>query len=145
MQVNTRGVYLAIQIAGRSMIPFGAGRSSVTASTNALSMGSGLIAFNASKAAAVALVRTSAMELAPHGVTVNAVAPGLIRAPMTKGLTSDPEAAQRSSKSIPLRQFGEPEEVAAAVAFLASDEAAWITGHVLVVDGGQTLGTPFPA
>jgi NAD(P)-dependent dehydrogenase (short-subunit alcohol dehydrogenase family) len=84
------------------------------------------------------------MELAPSGVTVNAVGPGLIATDLTAGLTRDPERSAAYLRQIPIGRFGTPADVAAAVAFLVSPEADWITGHLLVVDGGQTLGTPFP-
>lgn len=144
MALNLRGVFLAIRAAGRVMAAQGSGRVVAVASTNAFWMETTLAAYNASKAGVVALVRTAAMELAPSGVTVNAVGPGLIATDLTAGLTRDPERAAAYLRQIPMGHFGTPADVAGAVAFLVSPEAAWITGHLLVVDGGQTLGTPFP-
>jgi NAD(P)-dependent dehydrogenase (short-subunit alcohol dehydrogenase family) len=103
-----------------------------------------LVAYNASKAGVLAMTRTAAMELAPYGITVNAVGPGLIQTDLTRSLTDDPASAAIYLRQIPAGRFGTPEDVAGAVAFLASPDASWITGHLLVVDGGQTLGTPWP-
>jgi NAD(P)-dependent dehydrogenase (short-subunit alcohol dehydrogenase family) len=114
----------------------------VTASTNAFWLESNLAHYNASKAAALAFARSAALDLAPEGIRVNAVSPGLIRTRLTRFVTENPERAQGYLRQIPLARFGEPEDVAAAVAFLASDDAAWITGQQIVVDGGQTIGTP---
>jgi glucose 1-dehydrogenase len=82
------------------------------------------------------------MELAPYGITVNAVGPGMIETDLTRDMIQDPERSRVYLGQIPAGRFGLPRDVAGAVAFLVSADAAWITGHVLVVDGGQTLGTP---
>jgi 3-oxoacyl-[acyl-carrier protein] reductase len=88
----------------------------------------------ASKAGLIGLTKALAKELAPRGITVNAVAPGFIATEMTASLAE--EVRQRMLQAIPLGFFAEPKDVAAAVAFLASEEARYITGHVLQVDGG---------
>ena len=77
-------------------------------------------------------------------IRVNSVAPGLIRTRLTRHVTEDAGNAADYLARIPLGRFGESTDVATAICFLASDEADWITGHDLVIDGGQTLGTPFP-
>jgi NAD(P)-dependent dehydrogenase (short-subunit alcohol dehydrogenase family) len=143
--INLRGAFIGVQAAARAMRALGnGGRIVVTASTNSFWMETDLVAYNASKAGALAMTRTAAMELARDGITVNAVGPGLIATDLTRSVTDDPENAASYLRQIPAGRFGTPDDVAGAVAFLVSPDAAWITGHLLVVDGGQTLGTPFP-
>ena len=143
--INLRGAFLGVQAAARAMRAIGnGGRIVVTSSTNAFWMETDLAAYNASKAGVLAMTRTAAMELAPYGITVNAVGPGLIATDLTRSVTDDPANAAIYLRQIPAGRFGTPDDVAGAVAFLVSPDAAWITGHLLVVDGGQTLGTPFP-
>jgi 3-oxoacyl-[acyl-carrier protein] reductase len=144
MAINLRGVFVGVQLAGRVMREQGGGRIVATASTNAFWMETDLAAYDASKAGVVGLIRTAAMELAPYGITVNAVGPGMVATDLTRHLTEHPERSQVYLRQIPAGRFGTPGDVAGAVAFLVSPDAAWITGHVLVVDGGQTLGTPMP-
>lgn len=143
--INLRGAFLGVQAAARAMRAIGnGGRIVVTSSTNAFWMETELAAYNASKAGVLAMTRTAAMELAMYGITVNAVGPGLIATDLTRSVTDDPANAATYLRQIPAGRFGTPDDVAGAVAFLVSPDASWITGHLLVVDGGQTLGTPFP-
>jgi NAD(P)-dependent dehydrogenase (short-subunit alcohol dehydrogenase family) len=145
LAVNLGGVFVGVQVAARAMRALAnGGRIVVTCSTNAFWMETDLAAYNASKAGVLAMTRTAAMELAPYGITVNAVGPGLIATDLTRSVTDDPSNAAAYLRQIPAGRFGTPEDVAGAVAFLVSPDASWITGHLLVVDGGQTLGTPFP-
>jgi meso-butanediol dehydrogenase / (S,S)-butanediol dehydrogenase / diacetyl reductase len=93
-----------------------------------------------SKHAIVGLTREMAMEVGPLGIRVNAVAPGMIRTPMTEVMFQDPEDERRIRASHPIGREGQPEEVAAAVLFLASDQASFVTGVILPVDGGYSAG-----
>lgn len=151
--VNLRGAFLLTQVAARVMVGGADGRGGASgaggrivlvASTNAIAPEAGSTAYNVSKAGVVGLTRAAALELAASGVCVNAVGPGLVRTDMTSATVDDPAAAAWYLDHIPTRRFGTPQDVAAAVAFLVSDDAAWITGHHLVVDGGQTIGLDVP-
>jgi NAD(P)-dependent dehydrogenase (short-subunit alcohol dehydrogenase family) len=107
------------------------------ASIGGLEAGPGIGVYRASKAALIHLTRQLAYELGP-GVRVNAVAPGLVRTRLSSALWEDD--GEQWASTLPLERLGEPDDVAASVAFLASDEASWITGDALVMDGGQLLG-----
>lgn len=95
-------------------------------------------AYSASKGGVVALTRAMAVSYARHRIRVNAVAPGWVATPMTVDLLSDPKEAVRVAAACPLNRVATPEEIAGAVLFLASDEASFITGAVLPVEGGAT-------
>src|SRR6266702_8141477 len=81
-------------------------------------------------------------DLAPHGIRVNAVEPGVVRTRLAAFVTEDPAAAADYLRRIPLNRFAEPDDVASAILFLASEEASYITGQALILDGGLTLGMP---
>ncbi len=136
--INLTGVYNTVQIAARIMKAQRTGGSIVlTASTNSYDGEPMLSAYNASKAGVLGILHTAACELGPHRIRVNAVCPGLIRTPLTKGSFDNPAILKDYFRHMPLGRGGEPEEVANSVAFLASDLASYITGAALLVDGGQ--------
>lgn len=136
--INLTGAYNTVQLAASRMKAQRSGGSIVlTASTNSYDGEPMLSAYNASKAGVLGILHTAACELGPHQIRVNAVCPGLIRTPLTKGSFDNPEILKDYFRHMPLGRGGEPEEVANAVAFLASDLASYITGAALLVDGGQ--------
>jgi NAD(P)-dependent dehydrogenase (short-subunit alcohol dehydrogenase family) len=138
MAVNLKGAFLTAQAAGRRMVERGYGRI-VNMSSQAAAVGIRRhAAYSASKAGLEGLTRVLALEWAPHGVTVNAVAPTFIRTPGTAERLDEPEFLEDVLTRIPLGRVGSTTEVAAAVIFLASPSASLITGAVLPVDGGWT-------
>ena len=137
LAVNLTGVFHTVQAAARLMIPRRRGAIVITASTNSYDGEASLMAYNASKAGLLGILHTAANELGPHGIRVNAVCPGLIRTRLTERHFATPEVLKDYFRDVPLGRGGEAEEVAAAIAFLASDLASFITGAALVVDGGQ--------
>jgi NAD(P)-dependent dehydrogenase (short-subunit alcohol dehydrogenase family) len=137
IDINLTGTFLASRAATPALTESGAGSITNLASIFGLVGGSTGSAYAASKGAIVNFTRQMALELAPH-VRVNCVCPGVIETPMTAGLRQDPAWAERVLKRYPLGRFGFPEEIAAAILYLASDEAAFVTGIALPVDGGYT-------
>jgi 3-oxoacyl-[acyl-carrier protein] reductase len=136
--VNVKGALHAIQACLPAMRQGRYGRVVVTSSiTGTVVAGHGLAHYAASKAALLGLMRTAALELVGDGITVNAILPGNVRTPGLDAL--DPALLDRVVASIPLGRLAEPEEVGWAVRFLASEEAAYITGQTLILDGGQLL------
>ena len=136
MNVNVTGTLLCSQAAARLMLRRRWGRIVNIASVAGMrAVGSGRTAYGTSKAAVIALTRQMAVELAEHGITANAVAPGPVDTPMTRALHTD-RFREEYAKAIPMNRYGSTAEIAAAVMYLVSDAASYTSGVVLPVDGG---------
>lgn len=139
--VNLTGTFQTVQDAAAVMARGGRGGAIVvTSSQNAFFPQYSTAAYSATKGALAAMVRAAALDLAGHGIRLNAISPGYIDTPLAAPLVSDPATAAGLMEHVPMRRFGQPGEVASAALFLASAEASYITGANLVVDGGTTLG-----
>ena len=137
LDANLRGAFVAIRAASRGMMKRRWGRIINIASVVGIIGNKGQANYAASKAGLIGLTKSVAKELASRNILINAVAPGFIETDMTAAMT--PEARETLSQQIPLERLGTPNDVAATVAFLASDFASYITGQVLVVDGGLVM------
>lgn len=137
MRVNVTGAYRLAKGVLRGMMKRRWGRIINVSSVVGLIGNPGQTNYGASKAALIGFTKSLAREVASRGITVNAVAPGFIQSDMTDALSA--EQKERLAEKIPMGRIGRPEEVASCVAFLASDDAAYITGHTLVVDGGLAM------
>jgi len=136
MNINLTGTLLCSQRAARLMVPRRWGRIINIASVAGMrAVGKGRTAYGTSKAAVIGLTRQIASELAEHGITANAIAPGPVDTPMTEVLHS-PAFKEAYTSAIPMKRYGRPDEIAGAVSFLASENAAYITGTAIPVDGG---------
>ena len=134
---NLKGTFNCIRFVARQMIKQRSGRIINMASVSGVLGNAGQANYSASKAGVIGLTKSAARELASRGITVNAVAPGFINTEMTEVLSD--KVKEGAVAQIPLGRFGETEDISNAVAFLASDEARYITGQVLNVDGGMAM------
>lgn len=142
MEVDLLGVFRFFRAAIPAMTAAGYGRLLATSSIAGDVQGwPSHVHYTAAKAGVVGLVRSLALDLAPHGITVNAVAPGVVVSPQTEDPINSlgPEGLREFERRVPVGRNGRPDDIAAAFVFLASEEAAYITGRTLVVDGGVTL------
>lgn len=136
LDLHTLGAFESAKLAAAQMD--GRGGGSITFVTSIWGLGAQAMAvpYGAAKAAVAHIARILAVEWAPRGIRVNAIAPGLIETDMTAAVLGDPSIGERLIRTVPQRRAGKPEEVAGAAVFLASPAASYTTGHVLVVDGG---------
>ena len=137
--VNLSGAFYVTQAASQHMISQGSGRIIYIGSSGAITGGGGSAAYSAAKAGINGLVRALSKELAPQGITVNAVLPALIETDLLKDREPDPEKRSHKIARIPVGRFGTPEDVAYMAVFLASEYAGYITGQQIIVDGGSTF------
>lgn len=137
LSINLRGAFVCSRAVARQMLRQKSGRIINIASIVGQIGNAGQANYSASKGGLIALTKTVARELGSRGITANAIAPGFIQTEMTDKLTD--EAREAMLKNVPLQRYGEATEVAKAVVFLAGDDAAYITGHVLNVDGGLAM------
>ncbi len=137
LDTNLKGAFHTIRSAIRQMAKQRSGRIINMSSVSGVTGNAGQANYAASKAGLIGLTKAAAREVASRGITVNAIAPGFIETDMTNVLSD--KVKEASVAQIPLGKFGKPEQVAAAVAFLASEEAGYITGQVIHVDGGMVM------
>lgn len=140
LQVNLDGPFWFSQAFALSALAAGRGGAIVNiASIEAPRPQPNHIAYSASKGALLMLTKAMALDLAEHGVRVNAVGPGVIATPINASLRADPIRSARLQQQIPMLRFGEPREIANVIAFLVSDEASYVTGELVLVDGGWAI------
>jgi NAD(P)-dependent dehydrogenase (short-subunit alcohol dehydrogenase family) len=139
MDTNVKGAFLVARAVARQMVQQGSGTIINMSSMSAASAEPTKAVYAASKGAIALLTKGLALELAPHGIRVNAIAPGYMLTSLVKGgLDADPERKQRVLARIPLGRLGAPEEIGGALVFLASEAASYITGATITIDGGWT-------
>lgn len=138
IQVNLKSAFLCTRAALKPMLKQRWGRIINISSVSGITGNAGQGNYAASKAGLIALTRSIALEVGSRSITCNAVAPGFIETDMTSGLSD--EIKRKAQERVPLGRFGQPEEVANMVLFLSTDAAAYITGQVMVVDGGLSVG-----
>ena len=141
MNVNVKGVFILSQLAARIMKAQGGGCIINTSSIGGLRP-SELSVYSVTKAAVIMLTQNMAKEWGQYNIRVNNIAPGIIKTRLSEALWKDPEVNERALKTIPMLRLGEPEEIASAVVFLASDAGSYITGATIVIDGGRMYEGP---
>lgn len=140
IDINLTGVFLCSQAVAKQLVKQKLGGTIISiASIAAFNRYPGSIAYPVSKGGVVQLTRTMAAELAEHKITVNAIAPGTTLTDMTKKMLADQDAYEREVSMIPLKRFAQPEEIGGLAVYLASDDASYITGEVIVIDGGWLM------
>jgi dehydrogenase/reductase SDR family member 4 len=136
MEPNLKGTFFCCSAVGREMVRQKSGNIVNLASQAGLNPGTSVGAYSISKAGIIMLTRQLALELAPHGIRVNALAPGIIRTEFNRGVWVDPTTAKKVSAAIPMGRMADPDEIAGPALFLASDMSSYMTGAIVNVDGG---------
>jgi NAD(P)-dependent dehydrogenase (short-subunit alcohol dehydrogenase family) len=145
LDINLKGTWYLAQEAARVMVQQGTGGAiAITSSTNAFQPEAGGLAYNTSKSGQVAVMQTAAMELAEHGIRVNAIAPGIVNTRLAAFVVNHPVQSRVFLDRIPMRRFAEPEEMARPILWMCSEDASYLTGELLVVDGAMSVGLPVP-
>jgi NAD(P)-dependent dehydrogenase (short-subunit alcohol dehydrogenase family) len=139
MDTNVKSTFWLCNLVLPQMAGLGGGSVIMLSSIAALRGNTVLGAYGMSKAAEAALTRNLAVEWGPKGIRVNAIAPGLVKTDFARALWEDPERARRAEQRTPLRRLGEPDDIGGIALFLASDAGAYITGQLIVADGGETI------
>ena len=144
MDINLKGAWMLAKEVGQHQIARGSGNQINIASLNTDKPLLNVAPYAMSKAAIGHMTKGMAMEWGPHGVRVNAIAPGFVLTDLTQKLWSNPTMQEWVKPNTPLRRLGQPEDMVGAALFLASEASAWMTGQVLYVDGGFTAGFNWP-
>lgn len=139
IDVNVKGLWHCMKVALRYMVEQRSGNIVNIASVAGHLGMVGHIAYSASKHAVVGMTKTAAIEFAKHGIRINAVCPGFTQTPMLEGADTDAAYLEALQYATPMKRFGKPEEIASAILYLAADEASFITGQSVIVDGGLIL------